>query len=122
MKHTKLTVKNNKVTSAQLASFLKKHIGKDVSLQYYLNLAKEMIAGKEYQHDYRLYIPENDLVTVSEIEVLNEYQLEAKEREEKQAYYDNLRVLGAAGDSQAAIEFCKAIEEGHYNLYISAFA
>jgi hypothetical protein len=120
---TQLTIKDKSVTPAKLANFLKKYLhysANDYSLQYYLELAKKLIDGETYQHQYRLDMPDNEFVNMSLIEVLNEDQKYFRERQAEYAYLTDLMNKGANGDAQAAIDFCKAVQEGKYTN--SAFA
>jgi hypothetical protein len=114
MYKTQITVKDKNVTSAQLANFLKKHIDSHLSipLSYYLDIARKLINGETYTHDYPLEIPKNDFVNVSTI--IDENDPVAKMLAERDYYYE-LMLKGANGDSEAAIEFCKAVKEGKYN-------
>lgn len=124
MKATQLRLKDHSASPAKIAHFLKKcipithHIhngGQSVPpLQYYLDLANELIAGGTYQHEWKLDIPENDLLYEFIIETYNADQIAFMKRQADYAHCTQLMEKGAAGDAQAAIDFCKAFKEGRY--------
>jgi hypothetical protein len=117
MKVTQLSIKDNSVNPVQLANFLKKHIDSynNHSLQYYLELAKKLIAGENYVHTWRAAVPKNEFLNVSIIEVFDKEEESFIQASKEWQYYDELKEKGANGDAQAAIEFCKAVKAGKYN-------
>jgi hypothetical protein len=116
---TQIKIKDKNVAPAQLANFLKKYIDShlNIPLSYYLELARKLINGETYTHDYPLEIPKNEFVNVSMI--IDENDPDAKMLAERDYYYQ-LMEKGASGDAEAAIEFCKAMKDGKYSN--SAFA
>lgn len=118
--HTNLKIKDKKITAVKLASFLKKYINKDDSLQFHLSIAKELLAGKEFTYELMLNIPKNDFIIVEKINIVSDYEISQKIKEEKNKYFEDLRIRGANGDVDAAIEFCKSFDESRYT--VTAFA
>lgn len=118
--HTNLKIKDKTITPVKLANFLKQYINKDDSLQFHLSIAKELIAGKEFIYQWMLKIPKNDFIIVEKMEILSDYEIVQKAKEEENKYYNELRLRGANGDVEAAIEFCKSFDESRYT--VSAFA
>lgn len=118
MEVTQLTIKDQSISPAKLANFLKKNIDPhlNLSIHYFLELAKKMIAGDIYTHDYDLEFPDNDFVSVSLVDVIEQEEKSFKCFQAQLKYYNSLLEKGVNGDAQAAIEFCKAFNDGKYKI------
>lgn len=113
-----VTIKDRTATRGQLAQWIRRNYRPQINLSETLAITDKLLDSQTWvTFDYYLGggATATDLVNLEFVQELDPYLENMKAGFAQQRIYSDLRDKGAAGDAEAAIEYCRLAKEGKVN-------